>query len=453
MNSDIKAVTVGTGLGSLCTTAILAKESGLRSIVFEKEKNIGGSFGTYEVDTFLVDTGAHLLTRGTTGELPQLLRRYVSQDIFETRFTVQEVYNFTLKGRTAKLPRNLPELLNFKVLSKRERIQTLRLLIKFLSMGREGTKEESSLTTYELVEPDIVGEDMYYWLNAMAWMCSGSDIHHAPASRIIDTLIRNRKLSLDYVVKHSSPSGRASEEDYYPIGGAIQVPNSLIESAGLDVRTQKEVKKICVEDGAVKGVEIEDEFYPAQIVIYGGLLRDLPNLVGRKTFPKEDMCRFSSLKEYYGLSLWLGFDEKATDLNRESLVKIEESIDPPKWAIFTSDFDPNLAPKGKLLVVSTILTSKTRTRQIDHIEGAVEEAFPGYEKHVLMRHEQVCLAEKCLQDKERNVWTLPKQKTRIDGLYVVGTDTAGWGNGGNLCADSALRCLEFIKQDFPELFT
>ncbi|UCD72990.1 MAG: NAD(P)/FAD-dependent oxidoreductase [Candidatus Bathyarchaeota archaeon] len=452
MNSKFKVVTVGSGLGSLCTSAVLAKESGLKPTVFEKKSNIGGSFGTYDVDSFLVDTGAHLLTRGTTGELPQLLRRYVSQDIFATSFAVQEVYNFTLKGRTSRLPRNLPELLDFRVLPRRERLQTFRLLLKFLNMGREGTKEKSSLTTYELVESDIVGEDMYFWLNAMAWMCSGSDIHHAPASRIIDTLIRNRKLSLDYVLKHSLPTGRASEEDYYPIGGAIKVPNLLIDAAGLDVRTKKEVKKICVEDGVVKGVEVENEFYPAQIVIYGGLLRELPSLVGRKNFPKEDTSRFSGLKEYYGLSLWLGFDKEIESLNRESLVRIEESTDPPKWAIFTSDFDPELAPKGKLLVVSTILTDKPRTRQIDQIEKAVEEALPGYEKHVVMRHEQICLAEKCLQDKERNVWTLPEQKTRIDGLYVVGTDTAGWGNGGNLCADSAFKCLDFIRQDYPELF-
>ena len=453
MNSNFNVVTIGSGLGSLCTTTALAKESGIKSTVFEKKSNIGGSFGTYEVDSFLVDTGAHLLTRGATGELPQLLRKYVSHDIFDKSFAVQEVYNFTLKGRTSKLPRNLPELLDFSVLSRRERLQTLRLLLKFLSMGREGTKEKSSLTTYELVESNIVGEDMYYWLNAMAWMCSGSDIHHAPASRLIDTLIRNRKLSLDYVVRHSSSTGRASEEDYYPIGGAIKVPNLLIDSAGLDVRTKREVKKICVEDGAVKGVEVENEFYPAQIVIYGGLLRELPALVGRKDFPKEDMSRFSGLKEYFGLSLWLGFDNEVESLNRESLVKIEESLDPPKWAIFTSDFDPNLAPKGKLLVVSTILTNKPRTRQIDQIERAVEETLPSYDKHVGMRHEQICLAEKCLQDKERNVWTLPEQKTGIGGLYVVGTDTAGWGNGGNLCADSAFKCLDFLRKDFPELFT
>jgi len=440
-------------LGSLCTATVLAKESCLKPIVFEKEKTIGGSFGTYKVDSFLVDTGAHLLTRGKTGELPTLLRRHVSHDTFEKDFVVQEAYNFALKGKISKLPRNLPELLEFKVLSRRERLSTLRLILRFLSMGREGTQDRPSLTTYELVESDIIGEDMYYWLNAMAWMCSGSDIHHAPAPRMIDTFVRNRKLSLDYLVKHVSPEGRASEEDYYPVGGAIKVPRLLIGSAGLEVRTNREVKKICVEDGAVKGVEVENEFHPAKIVIYGGLLRNLPALVGRKNLAKEDLDTFTSLEEYYALSLWLGFDKNIESLNRESLVRIEESTDPPKWAIFTSDFDPDLAPKGKLLVVSTILTDKPKTRQIDQIEGAVEDALPGYERHVVMRHEQICLAEKCLPSRKRNVWTLPKQKTRITGLYVVGTDTAGWGNGGNLCADSAFRCLDFIRQDFPEAFT
>jgi len=440
-------------MGSLCTAAALAKETGRKPIVFERERRIGGSFSTYEVDSFSVDTGAHLLTRGRTGELPQLLRRYVSQDIFERHFSQQESYNFTLRGRTSKLPRNFLELLDFKILSRRGRLQALRMLMRFLSMGREGTREVSSLTSYDLVKPEISGEDMYFWLNAMAWMCSGSDIHHAPAPRIVDTFVRNRRLSRDYVIRHISPTGRASEEDYYPIGGAISVPKLLINSAGLDVRTGREVKKICVIDSMVEGVEVEGEFYPAKIVVYDGPLRTLPTLLGRKNFPREDLDMYSSLKGYCGLSLWLGFDKGIESFNRQSIVKIEESTDPPKWAVFTSDFDPCVAPKGKLLVVSTILTNKSRTRQIDQIEAAVEEMLPHYSKHVTMRHEQVCLAEKCLQSREKNIWTLPKQKTGIGGLYVVGTDTAGWGNGGNLCADSALRCNEFIKQDFPELFT
>ena len=453
MSRDAKIITVGSGMGSLCTAAALAKETGRRPTVFEREERIGGSFSTYRIDSFSVDTGAHLLTRGRTGELPQLLRRYVSHDVFERHFSPQESYNFTLRGRTSRLPRNLIELLNFKILSTRERRQTIHMLLRFLSMGREGTKQVSSLTSYDLVEPEIAGEDMYFWLNAITWMCSGSDIHHAPASRIVDTFVRNRRLSPSYVIRHVSPTGRASEEDYYPIGGAASVPRLLIDSAGLDVRTRREVNRICVTDGIVEGIEADGKFYPAEIVVYGGLLKDLPTLLGRKNLPREDLKKYSSLKEYYGLSLWIGFDKGIESFSRQSIVKIEESTDPPKWVVFTSDFDPGVAPKGKLLVVSTILTSKPRSRQIDQIEAAVEEALPHHKRHIITRHEQVCLAEKCLQDREKNVWTLPKQKTGIQGLYVVGTDTAGWGNGGNLCADSALRCLEFIKQDFPELFT
>jgi len=453
MRCDLDVVAVGSGMGSLCTATALAKETGLRPIVFEKESRIGGSFGTYGIDSFQVDTGAHVLTRGTSGELPKLLRRYVSPDVFDRHFSIQRQYRFTLRGREAKLPGNLSELFNFELLSRRARAQTLRLILRFLRIGREGSEEVSGLTAYELVEQDIVEEEMYFWLNAMAWMCSGSDIHHAPASRLIDTFVRNRRLSLGYIARHISPSGQASEEDYYPKGGAIKVPRLLIDSAGLDIRTREEIKRICVEDKRVEGVETEEEFYPAQIVIYGGLLRELPRLIGRKTLPKEEQEEYASLREYYGLSLWFGFDKEIEGFNRESLVKVEESTDPPKWGIFTSDFDPKLAPKGRLLVVSTILTDKARSRQIDQIERAVEEALPNYKKHTIIRHEQIYLAEKCLQDREKNIWTLPKQKTNIEGLYLVGTDTAGWGNGGNLCADSAFRCLHYLRDDIPEYFT
>lgn len=444
------AVVVGSGMGGLCVALALAKR-GLKPLVFEKNPRVGGSFGSYGISGYQVDTGCHLLTRGRTGELPFFLRKYVDRNVFEKYFKVHHAYNFILGDLTAKLPGNLIEILRFKILPLKERLMMLRMIFDFLRMGREGTAEYKGLSVYDYIQKYIGGEQSFWYMNAMCYMSTGANIYRGAISRFVDTHIRSRKLTLQYFFKHLSPGAKSQEEDYYPIGGLIKVPEMMMEAGDLRVKTRTEVKRIEIVNREVLGVETADgNFHETKLVVYDGLVNRLPDLLPRNALRKSEREHYRSLREYHAVTVWCGFKETVAHWHGESHVHVNMDLDPPQWGLFTTDFDPSLAPKGRqLLGVSTIyLEEKDRKDQINKIEDAIELMVPNYEKKLDMKHIQLLLAEKALQTAGNSIWQLPKQKTSIRGLYITGTDTAGWGNGGTLCADSAMSCLRYIEEDF-----
>lgn len=435
----MRPVVIGSGIGGLATALIL-KKKGFRPIVFEKEKRWGGSFTSYQMGDYIVDTGLHLLTRGSTGELPVLMRKYMGSDIFQKKFVKQKEYRIHLGETDDKMPSNLPEIMGFRLIPLGDRIRFARMLVKFLRMGRENSNFDG--TTYEYVRKYLKSDEILYFLNGISWMCNGCSIKEGSLPRFVDTFIRKKKFSFAYAAKHASSKGNASEEDWYPKGGLVTVPK-LFLNQGLEVQTEKNVEKIVVENNKVIGVKVGGRFYRSYIVVYDGFVKDLGKMIegGRLQIEKPRS------EPYYALTVWFGFEKKVADWDRVSRLRLMESMDSPHWCCFVSDFEPKMAPPGhQLLGVSAIL-HKEKKKMVREIKQTVEKFIPGYEKHVDMEHIQVCMAEKTLHREGNNFFSLPEQKTNIEGLYVVGTDTKGWGSGGTLCADSAMRCWKSIKND------
>ncbi len=435
----MKPIVVGSGMGGLAAAVIL-KKNGFNPVIFERKNNWGGSFTSYQIGNYVVDTGLHFLTRGSTGELPTLLRKYVGKDVFEKNFVRHKEYRFYLGEKEGKLPGNLSEMLKFQLLPAGERVRFVRMMLHFLRIGREGS--DCDRPTYEYVKKFIKKDETLYFLNALSWMCNGCSIKKGSLSRFVDTFVRKRRLTPGYVISHVSSKRNGIEEDWYPKGGLVTVPKLLI-SEGLDVRTGREVESIVVKDNKVRGVRVGGKLYKSLIVIYDGLLRDLPGMIEggslEMSMPKYD--------DYDAITMWVGFKKKVADWEGASRIRIMESMESPHWCCFITDFEPKLAPSGHQLLGVSAIMHKEKRLMIKDMEKTIENFIPGYKKHMDMEHVQVCRAEKTLQKCGNSIFQLPEQKTNINGLYVVGTDTRGWGSGGTLCADSAMRCWNFIKND------
>lgn len=435
----MKPIVIGSGMGGLATALIL-KKNGFNPVIFEREKKWGGSFTSYQVGDYVVDTGLHLLTRGSTGELPVLMKKYIDRDVFRKNFVEQKEYRFYLGDKNDKIPGNMQELLKFSLIPFRERLAFIRMVLHFLMIGRKNANSDEP--SYDYVKKWIKSDDCLYFLNALSWMCNGCSIKDGSLSRFVDTFVRKRRLTPGYVLKHLSSKRSGTEEDWYPKGGLVTVPKLFLKQ-GLEIRTEKKVDKIVVKDNKVQGVKIGGKFYKSYIVVYDGLVKELPKMIeGGKleiNIPKYD--------EYKAITLWLGFKKKVANWERVSKVKVMENMDSPHWCCFVTDFEPRLAPEGRQLLGMSAILHKKKSVMMKEMEQTVEYFIPGYEKHVEMEHVQVCRAEKTLQKNGNSMFYLPEQKTNIEGLYVVGTDTKGWGSGGTLCADTAFRCWNYIKND------
>jgi len=434
----MRPVIIGSGIGGLSIGLIL-KKNNLNPIIFEKQNHYGGSFWSYKVGKYQVDTGLHLLTRGKTGELPMLIKKYINKNIFKTKFIEQRAYEFHLRDKSDNLPDNLSKILRFKILNKKGRIGFVKMLLHFLKITRHGTNFKGS--THDYVKKYITNKDMLYFLNALSWMCNGCSIKEGSLSRFVDMFIRQRELSLGYVIKHISKS-KGFEEDWYPKGGLIEVPKVFINQ-GLEIKIKKKVDKIIIKNNKVKGVKIGSKIYKTDLVIHNGLAKDLKKMTNNKInikMPKHG--------EYKAITIWIGFNKRVTSWNRTSKLKIRESLDSPHWSFFPTDYDKSLAPKNYQLFGMSSIMHKNKKQMIKEMKQTIEELIPNYKKYVDMEHVQIVRSEKTLQKKNNNIFTLPEQKTNIRGLYIVGTDTKGWGSGGTLCADSANRCWKFIQKDY-----
>ncbi|MDD5416550.1 MAG: FAD-dependent oxidoreductase [Candidatus Aenigmarchaeota archaeon] len=438
----MRPIIIGSGMGGLCTGLIL-KKNGFNPIVFEKDNHYGGSFWSYKLKGYTIDTGAHMLTRGKSGELPTLMKKYIDPNIFEKKFVAQKHYRFYIHDKGAEVPGNLSSLLKFDLLQMKDRISFLKMFVDFLRLGRAGTEKYPNMKSYDYVKKYVTSRDLLILLNAFSWMSTGCSIKEGALSRFVDTFVRDKKMTGKYILKHITPTSNATEGDWYPKGGLKKVPEYFIKQ-GLDVRLCKKVDKIIIKNNQVVGVKIGKKIMKTDMVIYDGLVKNLNKmLIGGKytgKLPKED--------EYASVTIWLGFKKKIADWNRESRVYCDPNLESPHWAVFFTDFDQTLAPKGHQLFGMSAITHGDTKKLVSKMEKTLDKMLPGYKKHLDMKHVQIWRAEKTLQKAHNSMWNLPEQKTNIKGLYVVGTDTKGYGSGGTLCADSAMRCWHYIRKDY-----
>ena len=274
-------------------------------------------------------------------------------------------------------------------------------------------------------------------------MSTGCSIKQGALSRFVDTFVRDKKLTPQYVLKHLGKKSNATEGDWYPKGGIKMVPKYFVDE-GLDVKTGKKVSKIYIKNNQVYAIKVGNKIIKTDMVIYDGLVKNLNKLLtGGKykgKIPKTD--------EYKAITIWLGFKKKIANWDKESRVYCMNNLDSPHWGTFMTDFDTSLAPKGHQLFGMSAILHKDKKKLVREMKKTIEKMIPGYKKYVDMQYIQVNRAEKTLQKANNSMWNLPEQRTNIKGLYIVGTDTKAYGSGGTMCADSANRCWSFIRKDY-----
>ena len=71
--ADYDAIVIGSGVGGSVTAGLLARQ-GLRTLVVDKNPQLGGVLASYRRDGFKIDFGSHLISRGQRGALAEALR-------------------------------------------------------------------------------------------------------------------------------------------------------------------------------------------------------------------------------------------------------------------------------------------------------------------------------------------------------------------------------------------
>src|SRR5262245_21384656 len=362
-NPSYDAVVVGSGIGGLVTANLLARE-GLKVLLAEQHYMVGGYCSTFRRGGFTFDASTHFypllgnpetLTGRLLGELG-VTTGWVKMDPVDTfhfpdgtRFAVPADFETYLARLRAEFPHEVTALDSFFA-AVRE-VYLLGLFHYF-----RGRPEPERLTPYRDL---TVREALARWFrDPKLKLLITADCPHwgSPPGRtsfIFDSMLR-----LSYFLGN-----------YYPQGGSQAFADELalrFEDKGGHLLTSTPVRRIVVEQGAARGVEIETLRGPlgglhatvraGAVISNADLLQTLESLVGREHLPLGTLEELHRLRPTFPCWLThLGLRgvsrqtlEEAQGYYWDSWEMDRVGLDALRFKLFSPTvYEPAVAPEGR----------------------------------------------------------------------------------------------------------
>ncbi len=435
-------VVVGAGVSGLLSALALSKE-GKKVLLLEKGDKLGGNIKSYKVNGYLVDTGPHTITMLSNGPFTFLMKKYSN---LIPNFRKYGYYYIRQNKKLMKLPWTLQDWARFRALPKKDRL-ILAQAITRSSITSAFARKPLNKSVYEFLSKYPLSEKTWRFVDAFSYFLTGKSMKETPAWRMLtgggymedsQEDIKNYFYKFMKFAKHDGGA-----EHGYPLGGMQTLVNSITGSFnGVEIMTNQEITNLIVNDNKIKGVSTKEDNYYADTVVYSGFMKDLTGLTD--AFSEQYTAMLNRLQQSKTLTVWLGLKRKIKALDYlGSEIYFGEGL--PYWGVPVSNFDGALAPKDKQLIgFGSPLKSNSQNSGKKKLLENVYGAIPDIEKNVELVHTQVTVPEKAaiVVDTE-----LPKPKSPVSGLYLVGTDTDYRSMGVTRAAYSVIEALKYMKQD------
>lgn len=441
---ETNAIVIGAGISGLLIALALSKE-GKRVLVIEKDDFIGGNCRTYKIDGYSIDTGPHAITGiGDNQPISQLMDEYFS--VKPEFLPIVSYYARDDKKGLKKIPLTIPQFATFDILSKKDRILMAAAMMDAIAFSflNKNVLEKS---VYEYIKKYPFSRKARRFINTLSYFLSGKSMYETPAWRILNG---SGHLHANGKNKHLDKLRKMFRNSYssqkYPKGGIQSITDCALSSVAPDMvefRLGEEVKKIIVENGRAKGVETSSGKYFADLVIYSGFVKDLPDIVDGLSV--EYCHSLEKIKQTRSITLWLGLKKKLPELSYIGS-EVCFDTDTPYWAMPVSNLDPDLAPKGKQLVGFTaIYKENSPEKQVTKLKEVIFRVLPNIKDNIEFEHIQITIPEKAAVTVGVK---FPSPRSPIVGLYLVGTDTCRRKSMGiTRVAHSVIEALKLIKED------
>ena len=481
-----KIIIIGSGIGGSGIGALLAPSIKADIKLFERDKILGGRCASYEkVDaqgrTWKFDIGCHIFSTCDNGPLGEILGRCGK----------------TLNWSYTQNPGPRVNVMGIELSSVTK--------IKKRKSEDEEKKQKENFSAYAKATPieDTWQYDQIPLINLL-------DDFYGPKKGQINKIMFSMQAGVMFGTDPQSTSageflrciGDNSRQMSmgYPLGGTGAIPEAfcdVIKENGGQIFLGKEgsVKKVIVEDNAVKGIEAgpDNEFYEADMVIANSDIKTtVLKLIGEQYFPSDYVNYVKDLK--WGgqvCSIKIGIDTILTDQKMLTYVpKMREdevigqilnpNTDLKEWDLAKlgvpektallivpiSNHDPALAPEGcqNLHAVSpTAFGSLVKWSQADEKKweqtclNTFFSLWPEMENHIVIqdfistslleaRFGKEGAGTGIAQSIDQVGKNRPSMISPIQGLYYCSGDAGGWGIGTELPARAALELFEIFKK-------
>lgn len=486
-----RAIVIGAGIGGSALTLLLA-DAGIPATLLEKNRYIGGSCAGYVKQGFQVDFGTHMFTRGPRGPLGEVLRRVGEPRAIEFLRTrnIAELRLPAAPGSArilsipvpSQLHRSLPALLAFAATMEMKPIDLVEAGVLFtalLTMSDAEAESWDHRTVEQLIarytkNPRVAGALSF--LLGLYFVIPPWEVSAGEAVYCFKRMMLDNWLS-------------------YPAGGAKAIPTTycrLAKGRGAEVHTRAPVRRILIEGGRVRGVELAGgKRLDADLVVSTSSVRTtVLHLCDTAALPLNYVEAARGIKgSQIAIQAKIALDAKLVDAgclmggfsdktslfqgDAETLRRVYGQIESghvpdviPFYCPVPTNFDPSLAPPGHQLL-TVCAAAPTTDIELADPKAAWEEALmatmraivPGLDDHVVfVDRTTVAWMERWLGKEygpaistAQTPWQVgdlrPSVATGVPGLYVAGDGAGGRGVGTELAADSAMECAERILDD------
>lgn len=411
------AIVIGGGLGGLSIAALLSN-GGYDVLCLEKSKKVGGRAMIMKKDGFTYDYGMHVVRYGHKGACGEILKKIGVKDFNVKKLDVALYYhnkfhNFSSGG--------LSSLLRMGLLNKKDKTRFLKEIIK---LGYGDIDSLYTISVLELCKRRNYSENLKKIFASLSTsMLSCPDTSKASAGELAH--------HLKNVVKKRYAAG-------YPIGSFETIINHLTDKINEknEIRLNTKVKELIKSNYRVIGVNTGKEKFYAEYIICA--------------VPPPALCKLTDVnyvpEPTSGVSIDYALNTEEYKENRVILTPKPRGV-----ALFTSNVDKSVAPKGKsLFTFFSPVNTKNRFLLIKRkrdMEALIEEMFPGISSKIENKR---IMYLKVVDGVELNTeqYYHKRLENRIGrGLYVVGDTTKAHGNGAEIAFNSALECYKEIKND------
>ncbi len=445
------AIVIGSGIGGLAAGLLLSHQ-GRKTLVAEKNSQLGGRLSSFKRDGFNVDLGVHVISRSDKGPIGDILRHVgIPNPITYTHVRPLSSY----KGKTFIFPHDL------KTMVPMQDFKAMMDLLGFIrSMPEEKISGYDDMTLQTLVNQ--------YTKDPFVHACFGNVC-------IIYFCVPSWTASAGEFIRCMRFEGEARASGY-PEGGCAVISSTYgdgIKKFGGDILLDAGVSKIEVENGRVKGVVIKDELYETELVVSNADIKNtVINLVGEDCFPDDYVDYVKDLQySWSGPVVRVAVDKELTDIKMLTQIgtteqeayyeQFEKGIIPDEMNLFIvipSNFSKTVAPEGKQLIcIATPVKSRTVIGMKDELTEATlntaEKYIPGLRENIRWINIMgVTELENMLGEEGAGIGIgqiagqcgdkRPKINTPVEGLFLVGGEAGGTGVGIELCANSAIEFME-----------
>ena len=411
-----------------------------------------------------MDNGVHAITELDGGPLVSILDKYAN---FNVKFVPHGNYYIRVKGKTrphiVAFPFTFRKFANASFLSKKDRLMLIKIIGDAIT-NNIIAPEKNNKSVDEVMSKYNFSKKTMAFVRTVCPFLSGATMKDTSIKRVIEGggFTPNKKINEKnlkkntliekfnthfYSIKHFQNLfiNRAEARQGYPIGGIQTIVNAILCSfvkKNIDIIKETEVKKILVENNNAYGIETDKGDFFAKKIIYSGFMNKLPELVDEGILEKKYIASLLGLIPCKAYTLWLGMKPYKYFEYVGSEIWFEEKE--AFWAMPVSNYDPNMAPNNRMLVGFTAISKDNIKDTRKRLAETIEYIFPDIKNYVEFRHEQIEIPEKTAI---RIGTKIPKTKSPVENLYLIGTDTETKSMGLTKAAYSVLNLEKELFDD------